>query len=186
MLYGSWDYHFRTELFVQLPNNRCKSLETSLENSPYLSSSCCERKLRFFTRPRFDKYTAICDALSPQMFKFCSVKLTSLIKQKRDVIWFSSWLTPMKTDHENWWHVKNGPSSGEILRVIVAAPSGGKTRFPVNIWKTISRNGWLVAWGPVVWIPGSPKTKGIGIFRDTIEYPDSNPKPPTQKSPIYF
>lgn len=40
----------------------------------------------FFTAPRFDRYTAICDALSPQMFKFCSVKLTSLIKQKRDAI----------------------------------------------------------------------------------------------------
>ena len=31
----------------------------------------------FFTAPRFDRYTAICDALFPQMFKFCSVKLTS-------------------------------------------------------------------------------------------------------------
>ena len=44
--YGSWDYHFRTESFVQLPNNRCKSFPT-LENSPYHSSSGCERKLRF-------------------------------------------------------------------------------------------------------------------------------------------
>ena len=70
-------------------------------------------------------------------------------KQKRDAIWFSSWLTPMKTHHENWWHVKNGPSSGDILRVIVAAPSGKLSREMVGWWLGARWFGFL----------GSPKNE---------------------------
>ena len=70
---------------------------------------------------------------------------------------------------------------------MVAAPSGGKTRFSRQHLENYLAK-WLVGGlGPSgldSW--DRQKTKGIGIFRDTIEYPDSNPKPPTQKSQIFL
>ena len=43
-------------------------------------------------------------------------------------------------------------------------------------------NSTLVVWGPVVWIPkGSLQMKGF--FMKGV--PDSNPKPPGRKPPIY-
>ena len=48
-------------------------------------------------------------------------------------------------------------------------------------WCFIVKNGYLVPWGPVVWIPtGSPKLKGMPLLYGNLQ----NPKPLGPKPPI--
>ena len=88
----------------------------------------------------------------------------------------------MKIDGMLKWSLFRGHSAGNggsaIWRKdpLFPSTSGKLSREMVGWWLGAQWFGFL----------GSPKTKGIGIFRDTIEYPDSNPKPPTQKSQIFL